>query len=161
LLEAWPRVVSELPDAVFLLIGEGHHLGRLRAMKPPESFRLLGRVPHEEMPRYHSLLDVFVVPRLPLPVCETITPIKPLEAMAMGVAVLASDVGGLRELVRDGETGRLFRAGDADSAARACLELGRDADLRAGLAGRAREWVAAERDWRTVAEAYRSVYGAS
>jgi glycosyltransferase involved in cell wall biosynthesis len=158
-VEAWPRVARELPDAVFLLIGEGQWLGRLRAMKPPESFRFLGRVPHEEMPRYHSLLDVFVVPRLPLPVCETITPVKPLEAMAMGVPVLASDVGGLRELVRDGETGRLFRAGDAAAAARACIELGRDAGLRRGLADRAREWVGAERDWRTVAEGYRAVYG--
>ena len=60
------------------------------------------------------LADVLAYPRLPNRLTELVTPLKPLEAMAQGRMFVASDVGGHRELVRDGETGFLFRAGDEE-----------------------------------------------
>ena len=54
---------------------------------------------------------MLVYPRLSMRLTELVTPLKPLEAMAQGRLVLASDVGGHRELIRDGETGTLFKAG--------------------------------------------------
>ena len=53
-----------------------------------------GRVPHEEVPRYYDLVDVLVYPRSPMRLTELVTPLKPLEAMAQGRLVVASDVGG-------------------------------------------------------------------
>ncbi len=82
-----------------------------------------GRVPHAQVQRYYELIDVLAYPRLPIRLTELVTPLKPLEAMAQGRMFVASDVGGHRELIRDGETGFLFRAGDV--AALAARDRGR------------------------------------
>ena len=78
-----------------------------------------GRVPHDRVQRYYDLIDVLAYPRQRMRLTEIVTPLKPLEAMAQGRMFVASDVGGHRELVRDGETGFLFPAGDAGALARA------------------------------------------
>ena len=75
-----------------------------------------GRVPHADVPRYYDLIDVLVYPRLSMRLTEMVTPLKPLEAMAQGRLLVASDVGGHRELIRHGETGVLFKAGDSGCA---------------------------------------------
>jgi glycogen(starch) synthase len=59
--------------------------------------------------RYYNLIDVLVYPRHSMRLTELVTPLKPLEAMAQGRLLVASDVGGHRELIRDGETGILFK----------------------------------------------------
>ena len=89
---------------------------------------------------------------------ELVTPLKPLEAMAQGKLVLASDVGGHRELIRHGETGRLFKAGSADALAEAVVELlgereSWDAQREAG-----RRYVEQERNWPASVARYRPVY---
>ncbi len=66
-----------------------------------------------------SSIDVLAYPRHSMRLTELVTPLKPLEAMAQGRLLVASDVGGHRELIRDGETGFLFAAGDAGALARA------------------------------------------
>ena len=66
-------------------------------------------MPHAEVQRYYDLIDVLVYPRRSMRLTELVTPLKPLEAMAQGRMFVASDVGGHRELIRDGETGLLFR----------------------------------------------------
>ena len=86
------------------------------------------------------------------------TPLKPLEAMASGIPVLASDVAALREIVEDGETGMLFRAGDAESAAGACIRLGRDTELRKRLSENALKWATSERTWDVLTKRYIEVY---
>ena len=82
-----------------------------------------GRVPHGDVHRYYSIVDICAYPRHSMRLTELVTPLKPLEAMAQGRLLVASDVGGHRELIRDGETGVLFRAGDAGSLADAILRL--------------------------------------
>ena len=86
-----------------------------------------GRVPHAEIQRYYSIVDVFAYPRQSMRLTELVTPLKPLEAMAQGRLLVASDVGGHKELIRDGETGVLFRAGDAASLADAHRSAARPA----------------------------------
>ena len=71
-----------------------------------------GRVPMTEVRRYHALLDLFVVPRTSDRVCQLVTPLKPVEAMASGLTVVASDVGALREIIRPEVTGALATSGD-------------------------------------------------
>jgi PEP-CTERM/exosortase A-associated glycosyltransferase len=162
LLDAVPKIAEQAPDVCVVLVGGGQREGLLRARAAElgiaERVVFTGRVPHDEVPKYASLVDVFVFPRLSMRLTDLVTPLKPLESMAQGKAVLASDVGGHRELIADGRTGRLFRAGDVDDLVRAALDLLGDADLRRqyGVCGRA--FVETERNWRVCVASYADVY---
>src|SRR5690606_22760827 len=103
-----------------------------------------GRVPHEVVPAYYSRIDIAPFPRKPLPVCEMVSPMKPLEALAMEKAVLVSDVGALAEMVRDGETGLLFRKGDLSDLAAKLAQLVKDPAMRERLGRNGRRWVKQE-----------------
>jgi glycosyltransferase involved in cell wall biosynthesis len=89
---------------------------------------------------------------------ELVTPLKPLEAMAQGRLLVASDVGGHRELIRDGETGILFRAGDVGSLAEAIVSLLRNRERWPELRARARRYVEDERSWAGSVARYRDVF---
>ena len=113
---ALPALLARHPDVRVLLVGGGPQEASLKAWSPNAGSRprrLRRRVPHAEVQRYYELIDVLVYPRHSMRLTELVTPLKPLEAMAQGRLLVASDVGGHRELIRDGETGVLFRAGDA------------------------------------------------
>jgi PEP-CTERM/exosortase A-associated glycosyltransferase len=119
-----------------------------------------GHVPAEEVERLYSVIDVLAYPRRSFRLTELTTPLKPLEAMAMEKAVIGSDVGGIRELVQDGVTGLLHRAGDAGDLAAKIETLVDDPALRRTLGRQARAWVAEERDWKQIVPRYASVYEA-
>jgi PEP-CTERM/exosortase A-associated glycosyltransferase len=121
----------------------------------------LGKAPPAEVARYYTLADILCYPRLRHRITELTTPLKPLEAMAMGKAVVASDVGGLRELVDDERTGLLFRAEDLESLVATLRRVVDVAELRRRLGEEARAHVVAERSWRQLAGRYREVYAAA
>lgn len=117
-----------------------------------------GRVPLRDVRRYHAVLDVFVIPRTDDRVCQLVTPLKPVEAMASGLCVVASDVRALREVIKHGSTGTLTLPHDPVALAD-CLEmLLYSPDVRRELGARAREWVAEDRTWARNAERYRLAY---
>ena len=117
-----------------------------------------GRVPHNEVHRYYSVIDICAYPRHSMRLTELVTPLKPLEAMAQGRLVVASDVGGHHELIRDGETGVLFRAGSAPALADALLRLAGKRELWTQLRTNARHFVETERNWARSVERYVDVY---
>lgn len=162
LIEALPKIAAQHPAVVLLLVGGGMEERMLRDLAAARgmSDRVIftGRVPHHEVPAYTSLVDLFVFPRKSMRLTETVTPLKPLEAMAQGRVVLASDVGGHKELIDDGRTGLLFKAGDiADLARSVGSFLSGTRDARAMIeAGRA--FIESERNWRTVSSRYIDVY---
>jgi glycosyltransferase involved in cell wall biosynthesis len=117
-----------------------------------------GRVPMSQVRAYHAVLDVFVVPRTPDRVCQLVTPLKPVEAMASGLPVVVSGVRALSEIVNDKVTGLLSPPLDPDALADALAELLGSADLRAKLGANAREWVARDRTWAHNANRYREAY---
>lgn len=166
LLEAAATLRRERDDFHVLLVGDGAHQRKVVAAAKQlglddSILTMPGRVPHEEVERYLSLIDITPFPRLPLPVCELISPIKPFEAMAMHKAVVVSDVAALTEIVTDGVTGRSFAKGDAADLARVLRELLDDPAQRQRLGDAAREWVVAERDWSAISaridETYREL----
>ena len=121
-------------------------------------FIFTGRVPHEEVESYYSLIDIAPFPRLSLPVTEMVSPLKPFEAMAMEKLVIASDVAALEEIVNHEVTGLLFKKDDVNSLTDT-LELGiTDSRLRNKLGKQAREWVKAERDWPILAKRITDLY---
>jgi glycosyltransferase involved in cell wall biosynthesis len=117
-----------------------------------------GRVPMSEVRRYHAVLDLFVVPRTSDRVCQLVTPLKPVEAMASGLTVVASDVGALREIIRPDVTGALATSGDPGSFADIMEPLLYSSDIRSKLGANAREWVARDRTWAHNAAIYRTAY---
>jgi glycosyltransferase involved in cell wall biosynthesis len=117
-----------------------------------------GRVPMSEVRRYHAVLDLFAVPRTSDRVCQLVTPLKPVEAMASGLCVVASDVGALREIIRPGVTGALATSGDSASFADIMEPLLYSSDTRRKLGANAREWVARDRTWAHNAAIYRAAY---
>ncbi len=106
-----------------------------------------GRVPHEEVASYYSLIDIAPFPRKPWPVCEMVSPLKPLEAMAMQKAVVVSSVRALAEMVDHGNTGMIYPKGDTESLAECLSQLIEDVELRKSLGKKSRAWVENERTW--------------
>ena len=163
LLRAADRLRSHRSDFHVLVVGDGAHAGAVEAEArrlglDDSVLTMPGRVPHHEVERWLSLVDITPFPRVPMPVSELISPIKPFEAMATEKTVVVSDVAALTEIVTDGVTGRHFRKGDAGSLADVLAELLDDPDQRASLGRAAREWVVAERDWARVTDAVDGVY---
>lgn len=162
LLEAAKELSHERDDFHVLVVGDGayerplHHAAS--ELGAEELVTFTGRVSHDEVGRYLSLIDIAPFPRLPLRVCELISPIKPFEAMAMGKAVVGSDVAALAEIIADGATGRLFAKGDAKDLGRVLGELLDDPGERARLGAAARDWVVRERDWSAITATVDSVY---
>jgi PEP-CTERM/exosortase A-associated glycosyltransferase len=162
LIAALPRILAEIPAAHLFIAGAGGEEPRLRAAVVAAELgarvTFAGQVPHEEVVDLYPLLDIAVYPRLLTRTTALTTPLKPLEAMAMERPVLASDVPAMRELVRPGETGTLFRAGDVDSLAARCVGALRDPGWQRVLGERARRWVERERQWPDLVGRYHEIY---
>jgi PEP-CTERM/exosortase A-associated glycosyltransferase len=163
-VQALPAILKHHPGARLLLVGGGPQEPALKdlthALGLSDKVLFLGRVPHDEVARYYSLVDVLIYPRMPMRLTDLVTPLKPLEAMAQGKLVLASDVGGHRELIRHGETGRLFKAGSPDSVAEAVAELLSQRDAWAAQRQAGRTYVEQERNWPASVRIYQRVYDA-
>lgn len=162
LLRAMPKIAAAVQDVALLLVGGGPEEERLRAMLDELDLgrwvRFVGRVPQDQVHRYYDLVDINVYPRRSMRITETVTPLKPLEAMAQDRIVVASDVGGHRELIRDGETGVLFRADDEDSLVEA---IRRTVEARDGWdeqRERGRAFVETERTWERSIANYAPIY---
>jgi PEP-CTERM/exosortase A-associated glycosyltransferase len=159
LVEAFPKILAQIPDARLLMVGGGEEEPILKEMaRGQANIHFTGRVPHGEIDDYYSLVDVFVCPRLRMRLTELVTPLKPLESMAMGKAVLASDVGGHKELIKDGQTGCLFSAENVDDFVAHSVRLAKDSNLRSRLGKAGREFVVSERSWRKLVSRYLQIY---
>jgi glycogen synthase len=162
LIEALPLVLKERPDVRLLFVGGGPDEPAMRAAVERcgvrEQVVFAGQAPHKEVGGYYDAVDVLAYPRLPMRLTEMVTPLKPLEAMAMRKVFVASDVGGHRELVADGVTGVLFRAGDAQSLAQAILRVIGDEALRDRLVANGLRFVREERTWTRAVRGYEPVY---
>jgi PEP-CTERM/exosortase A-associated glycosyltransferase len=161
LIEAMPELLARFPGAKLLLVGGGHDEEAIRtaAQRLGPAVIMPGRVPQERARDFYSLLDVLVLPRRRIRLTELVTPLKPLEGMAMGIPVLASDIGGHAEIVSDGETGLLFKAESTHSLIDQAERLAQEAGLRARLSTSARRWVETERTWERIVARYLPVYG--
>jgi PEP-CTERM/exosortase A-associated glycosyltransferase len=162
LVEAAQRMLPRHPMLRVLLVGGGPQEQALKAQVASAGLQerviFAGRVPHAQVQRYYDLIDVLAYPRLRIRLTELVTPLKPLEAMAQGRMFVASDVGGHRELIRDRETGFLFRAGDVEALQRALEELLSRRDLWPQIRAQARRFVEVERTWAGSVARYAEVY---
>lgn len=162
LIAAMPALVEARPAAHLLLVGGGPMEAGLKAQAAAspvaDRIHFVGRVPHSEVDRYYSLIDVLAYPRKDMRLTDLVTPLKPLEAMAQEKLVAASDVGGHRELIEDGVTGTLFRADDPTALGAALSGLFADRASWPERRARAKRYVELERTWDRSVAAYIPVY---
>lgn len=162
LIAAMPRLVASRPRMKLVLVGGGPSEQALRAQAAASEvaahIHFVGRVPHQQVERYYSIIDVLIYPRRRMRLTDLVTPLKPLEAMAQRRLVAASDVGGHRELIRDGDTGTLFAPDDPKAMARAIASLFADREMWPARRERARAFVERERNWAHNVARYGPVY---
>jgi PEP-CTERM/exosortase A-associated glycosyltransferase len=162
LLTALPRILDQAPDVRILLVGGGSQEEALKQQAHQlgiaDKVVFTGRVPHGEVNRFYDLVDILVYPRHSMRLTELVTPLKPLEAMAQGRLFVASNVGGHKELIRDGETGVLFKAGDPQSLTDKVLSLLHSTGQWPALKQAGRRFVETERSWKTSVGHYQAIY---
>ena len=157
-----PNLLKLNPDIRLLLVGSGMQDQNLRdlvvTMKLQGNVFFTGKVPFSEVERYYSVIDVLVYPRKQLRLTNLVTPLKPLEAMAQQKIFVASDVGGHRELIKNGETGILFKADNICSFVTSVNTLLGSKKLQSTLRKNGLEFVRNERNWANSVEKYEKVY---
>ena len=145
---AMPAILAKMPNARLLLVGGGPQEQNLKQQVSllglEDKVIFTGRVPHSEVGKYYSLVDLLVYPRKHMRLTDLVTPLKPLEAMAQGKLVLASDVGGHKELITDNENGFLFKADNVEHLSERIIELlGKKIDSSQKHAGMTEEEITA------------------
>ena len=162
LLDAMPFILARHPTAKLLLVGGGPEEQALKEQAGRLSLGgaviFAGRVPHGDVAKYYALVDAFIYPRHPMRLTELVTPLKPLEAMAQRKPVLASDIGGHRELIAHNVTGLLFPAGNPDAVAAAVTGWIDDPARAARLLDEAWRYVTEVRTWENSVARYAPVY---
>jgi glycosyltransferase involved in cell wall biosynthesis len=162
LLEAVAELRRRRVPARPLIVGDGPERGALERLAAELGLDgvaiFTGRVPIREVRQYHAVLDVFAVPRTDDRVCHLVTPLKPVEAMASGLAVVASDVKAMREIIEPGTTGTLTVPEDSMKLADCIEGLFYTPDRRRAIGACARDWVARDRTWARNADRYLSAY---
>lgn len=158
LLDALALLKQQNQAFVFVLVGDGKVIEAVKAhakrLGIEDQCRFTGRVPFDQVPAYLSCMDIMPIPRLSSAVTEMVSALKPLEAMAMGKAVVLSDVSPHKVMAGNNQRARLFRKDDAADLAKAIRELMHDPAERLRLGGAARSWTEQERSWNRVTSHY-------
>ena len=162
LVEAFAQLRARVPGARLLLVGGGPEAEALSALVKAQGLEgaviMPGRVPFSEVGAWYDLVDIFVYPRLRMRLTDLVTPLKPIEAMASGRIVVASDVGGHREIVTAGETGYLFPAGDIAALGRTLMRALAERESWPAMTAAGRRYVERERNWDAVCARYAPVF---
>jgi PEP-CTERM/exosortase A-associated glycosyltransferase len=162
LLDALPGILLQRPDVRVLLVGGGPQDAALKSQAQRlglvDKVVFAGRVHHDQVQRYYDLVDVLAYPRHSMRLTELVTPLKPLEAMAQGRLLVASDVGGHKELICHGVTGMLFKAGSTEALAQAVVNLLASQDHWPAIRAAGRRFVEETRNWTASVANYQNVY---
>ncbi len=161
LFEAVRRLKPRHPEMRVLLVGDGLEYKNLVARRHElgldDTVVMTGRIPFEQVESYYSLIDIAPITRASSPLTESVSPLKPFEAMAMGKTVISSDVAVMKDVI-NGDNGLLYAKDDADSLESVLDRVLLDEGLRAQLGASGRSWVVAERDWRALAARVTRLY---
>lgn len=162
LIRAFDEIAKEISDCRLLLVGSGPDMDRLRELSIDlglaDRIHFLGRIPNEQMPSLLRMVDIVVIPSVDVGGVKEGSSLAVLEAMAVAKPVVASNVGGLSEIILDGKTGLLVPPRDAGAIARAIMSLYRDKQIASELGRNSRESILRERTWQQIAARYFYIY---
>lgn len=162
LLKSAHEIKKERDDFGVLIVGDGPEEKSVKELTKDleleDIVKFTGRVTPEEVEAFYSIVDICPFPRLPLPVCEMVSPLKPFEAMSLGKAIVASDVAALAEVIDPDVTGLLHEKGSQQSLTAQLTRLLEQPSLRKDLGERASDWVRNERSWRRISQTVATTY---
>ena len=162
LVEAMAHLRITRPNIALLLVGGGKMEAKLKEQITQlglwKTVVMPGRIPHDRIPGVYALIDILAYPRYSIRLTELVTPLKPLEAMAMGKALVASDTGGHRELIQHEHTGLLFPAGDVSALVKALTCLLDNRELRRKLERQGYDRVNRKYSWDMTTAVHSDLY---
>jgi len=162
LLKAFSTVLKKHTDAKVILVGDGTERERMMSLSKDlgieQAVTFTGFVGHADVSRYVNASDIAVVPVPKMQVNMWLSPMKLFEYMASGKAVIASAMGQIKEVVRDGENGLLIPAGDETALVDALTRLIEDETLRMNLGNQAREDAVNNHSWLQYLNRLESVF---
>jgi PEP-CTERM/exosortase A-associated glycosyltransferase len=162
LIDSYKNVLKNNSKTKLLLVGDGPDrtalIENVKESGLSEQVIFTGKIPHDEIKRYYSVMDILVYPRRRMRLTELVTPLKPLEAMAVGKFVVGSDVGGIKELISHNHNGFLFRAEDTVDLSKILSALASGMKDLNGISTAAIETVRKNHDWKTAVGRYLPVY---
>ncbi len=162
LIKALPIIQEKIPSIKLVFVGGGPQeinlVDQASKSKCNKAIIFTGRIPHKEIQYYYQHIDVLVYPRLSMRLTDLVTPLKPLEAMAQRRLVVASDVGGHKELIKNGYNGMLFEAGNKEELAKSVINLFNNRGVWNDLLNNGREYVETERTWKNSVSRYKHIY---
>jgi glycosyltransferase involved in cell wall biosynthesis len=163
LIKSMPEVLQRFPTAKALIIGSGplrtELLSLTKTLSLEEHVIFIDELPQKELVAYYSIADIFVLPSIVNANGETEgLGVVLLEAMACGLPVIGSDVGGIPDLIKNGETGLLVRQKNSQDLGNQMLRLLTDSDLTKNITRNARDLVETQFSWEIVAERFIEVY---
>lgn len=162
LIAAMPEIVATNEKIHLLLVGGGPEEANLkqqiRELGIEANVTFTGRVPHQSINDYYSLVDLFVYPRESIRLTEMVTPLKPLEAMAQQGLVVASDIGGHREMIEHNKTGILFKANDVSAISKAIVDVVDNHSLWPQYKEAGHQYVNQQRTWKRSVAPIKAVY---
>jgi glycosyltransferase involved in cell wall biosynthesis len=162
LLVACKNLVSKKIKFKLLIVGDGGFLDNLKQLT--ERYNLsqqvifTGRVPHADVQKYMSIIDIMPFPRKPYLVCEMVSPLKPFESLASEKAVIVSSCAALEEIIQHEKTGLVFKKADTDDLTDKLVALIQNPNLRSKLAANGYAWVCQNRSWKSVSKIVTDVY---
>ena len=157
LVEAAKKIVKEYGETKFIIVGEGPLRNQLQrkieAANLSGNFKFLGNIKWDMLPEVYNCADVFVLPSI-----QEGQGIVLLEAQASAKPVVAFDIGGVNEAVRNGETGLLVKQGSTDKLADAIMKLLSDKAMREKMGANGRRFVTENFTWDICAQKMLHVY---
>jgi glycosyltransferase involved in cell wall biosynthesis len=155
-LKAWVGVLSKFPSAKLVFVGEGPERASIEKLiselKIENSVRLTGNLPHEQVLEEISKSEVFICPSL----AEGLGNVF-IEAQACGVPPIGTRVGGIPDVIQDGESGILIESKDSAAIASAIIRLLEDPDLRKRLSEKGLE-TSRKFEWKKILEKIDGIY---
>ena len=163
LIKACKMLYEEVGDVFrLLLVGDGDVFDKLRSLAEDSGLSefviFTGRVHHDDVQRYYSLIDIAPLPRKGFRVCELVSPLKPFEAMASGKLLITSNVKALNEIIEHGVTGLVFEKDNYQDLAEKLGSVIVDEDLRNEIAKNGNIWVKENHSWEKIAKSVTSIY---
>ena len=137
---------------------QDHLIELCKTLEISKQSLITGPIAHHLVHQVYSLIDIFVVSRPPFRVTKIVPPIKPLEAMMMGIPTMCSDLPVLTETIKHQENGFLFKAGDPEQLATLLIEESSNPENLSKIGLRGRDFVKSNRCWSTTVNAYDHVY---
>jgi glycosyltransferase involved in cell wall biosynthesis len=158
LIDAFALVSEKVPDAKLIIIGDGDQRSileeKIQTLGLDNKVTFLGEISHDLLPQHLARATVFVRPSRSEGLGTAF-----LEAMAVGIPVVGTPVGGIVDFLEDGQTGLLCKVGDAQDIAEKLITLLSNEELRQSISVHAKELIRDRYTWQGIAESFRNFYG--